>query len=518
MPVTLTALVRQPALGLAVLAAPHALEREISWVHTSELVDPTPYLTGGELVLSVGLWLGSGPAADREAGAHVTAYVDRLVQAHVAALGFGVGLAHDAVPAPLVEAAAARCLPLIQVPEETAFIAISRIVWEVLAADQYAELTRTFQAQQELTRAAVSSGAAGLVRRLAERLDGWALLLDAAGSIEHAAPAGAARQGPWLAQELERLRDVATPVSTTLSVDGDQIVVQSLRPGHRTRGFLAVGIAHRPTQEQRNVLNTAVSLLTLMLAQATALRAAESHLRTTIFDLLVGGELDRADRLARDLWGGLPAEPVRMLLVGGRASCRDELMEVVESAGAAAGERVFFAPLPNQAVIVYSAGGRIRGRALAAASAGQLVTGESAEAGLAELTRAQREADQALQAGRRTGRRYTSFAEIGAAGLFGLLATPQAVAFAESLLRPLIDHDVTGRGDLLRSLGAWLEHNGQWDAAAAALGVHRHTLRHRMRRVGELLGRDLDVTAVRMELWAGVQLLQARRDESAPSL
>jgi PucR family transcriptional regulator, purine catabolism regulatory protein len=82
----------------------------------------------------------------------------------------------------------------------------------------------------------------------------------------------------------------------------------------------------------------------------------------------------------------------------------------------------------------------------------------------------------------------------------------------------VIDHDVTGRGDLLRSLGAWLEHNGQWDAAAAALGVHRHTLRHRMRRVGELLGRDLDVTAVRMELWAGVQLLQARRDGSAPSL
>src|SRR4051794_14552692 len=88
MPVTLTTLISQPALGLVVLAASHALEREISWVHTSELVDPTPYLTGGELVLSVGLWLGSGPAAEREAGAHVTAYVDRLVQAQVAALGF----------------------------------------------------------------------------------------------------------------------------------------------------------------------------------------------------------------------------------------------------------------------------------------------------------------------------------------------------------------------------------------------------------------------------------------------
>jgi len=511
MPVTLAALVRRPALGLTVLTAPDALDREVSWVHTSELLDPTPYLEGGELLLSVGLWLGPSSAAGQAGSAHLAAYVDRLARTGVAGLGFGVGVAHDSAPPPLVEAAADRGLPLIEVPEATPFIAISRFVWEALAADQYAELTRTFQAQQELTRSAVASGAAGLVRRLAERLDGWAVVLDAAGSVQHAAPAGAAEQGPWLAQELERLRDVHMPVSTTLSVDGDQIVVQSLRPGHRTRGFLAVGTARRPTPEQRNVLNTAVSLLTLMLAQATALRTAESHLRTTIFDLLVSGELEGAGRLAHDLWGGLPAEPVRLLLVAGEASRRDELVEVADSAAAVAGERLFFAQVAERAAIACCTAGRLRDRILAAAARMRLTTGESSEAGLADLARAYREADQALQVGMRTGRRHTSFADIGASGLLQLLATPQATAFAESLLRPLIDHDAAGRGDLLRSLGAWLEHNGQWDAAAASLGVHRHTLRHRMRRVEELLGRELDVTAVRMELWAGVQLLDARK-------
>jgi purine catabolism regulator len=191
------------------------------------------------------------------------------------------------------------------------------------------------------------------------------------------------------------------------------------------------------------------------------------------------------------------------------------VLEVIDSTAASAGERVFFAQLPEYAVVLCSATGRARGRALAAATSDRLFLGESGDAGLIELARARREAEQALRAGQRTGRRYTSFAEIGAAGLLGLLATPQAVAFAESLLRPLVEHDVTGRGDLVRSLGAWLEHNGQWDTAAAALGVHRHTLRHRMRRVSELLGRDLDVTAVRMELWAGVQVLQAQRSATA---
>lgn len=505
MPVTIAALVRQPALGLTVLAGADALDRAVSWVHTSELVDPTPYVDGGELLLSVGLWLGPGLDVRPD---HVADYVKRLVRAGVAGLGFGVGVAHDAVPETLVDAAAEGHLPLLQVPRETTFIAISRTVWETLAADQYAELTRTFQVQQELTHAAVASGAAGLVRRLAERLDGWVVLLDAGGCVEHAAPAGASRQGPWLSQEVERLRDMTSPVSATLSVDGEQIVVQSLRPGHRTRGFLAIGTPGRPTQQQRNMLNTAVSLLTLMLAQASTLRAAEYHLRTTIFDLLVAGELDHAAALAVDLWGGLPRDPVRLLLVAGRPATRDELLEVTDAAAAATGERVFFAPHADRAVIVYPAGGCIRGRVLTAAAAShRLSMGESGEAGLAELARAYREADQAVQAGLRGGRRYTSFADVGALGLLGLLATPQATAFAESLLRPLIDHDTTGRGELVRSLRTWLEHNGQWDAAAAVLGVHRHTLRNRMRRVEELIGRDLDVAAVRVELWACIQLL-----------
>ncbi|WP_232668094.1 PucR family transcriptional regulator [Pseudonocardia sp. TRM90224] len=507
MPVTLGALLAQPALGLTVLACGEMAGQEVRWVHASELADPTPYLEGGELLLSVGMWFEAG-ALDGVA----TAYVQRLIDAGVAGLGFGVGIQHAMVPDELVVAAAERGLPLLQVPEKTPFITISRTVWEALAADQYAEVTRIAQAQQELTRAAVAAGPAGLVRRIAERLDGWALLLDAAGTVEHAFPAGAARRGGWLATELERFRDLSTPVSATLSVDGDQIVVQSLRIGRRNGGFLAVGSTQRLGQEQRNVLNTAVSLLTLMLAQSTALQTAESHLRTTIFDLLVSGDAERAAKLADDLWGGLPREPVRLLLVAGEPRCRDDLSEIVAAAAATAGERVFRAEVGERLAIVHSAGGRMRQRVLTAAAASEeLVVGESSEATIVELHRASREAEQALEAGQRTGRGYTAFADIGAAGLLSLLATPSAVAFAESLLRPLIEHDATGRGDLLRSLGTWLEHNAEWDAAAAALGVHRHTLRHRIRRVETLLARDLGLTAVRVELWAGIRLLAASR-------
>ena len=195
MPMTLAALLKQPTLGLTALTGADALRREISWVHASELADPTPYLDGGELLLSIGMWLD--PVADRSAQrAQVAAYVDRLVDAGVVGLGFGVGLQHAEAPVGLVDAADARGLPLIQVPEHTAFVAIGRSVWEALAADQNAEMTRTSTAQQDLTRAAVAGGASGLIRRLAQRLDGWALLLDAGGAVQHAAPTGADRRLP----------------------------------------------------------------------------------------------------------------------------------------------------------------------------------------------------------------------------------------------------------------------------------------------------------------------------------
>jgi purine catabolism regulator len=69
------------------------------------------------------------------------------------------------------------------------------------------------------------------------------------------------------------------------------------------------------------------------------------------------------------------------------------------------------------------------------------------------------------------------------------------------LLAPLRAHDAGGRGDLVDSLRAWLARHGQWDAAAGDLGVHRHTLRYRVRRAEEILGRTLDDPDTRAELW-----------------
>jgi purine catabolism regulator len=73
------------------------------------------------------------------------------------------------------------------------------------------------------------------------------------------------------------------------------------------------------------------------------------------------------------------------------------------------------------------------------------------------------------------------------------------------MLAPLDAYDREQRGELVPSLLAFLQHNARWEAASAALYVHRHTLRYRMRKVEELTGRDLSNPFDRMEFWLALR-------------
>jgi purine catabolism regulator len=68
------------------------------------------------------------------------------------------------------------------------------------------------------------------------------------------------------------------------------------------------------------------------------------------------------------------------------------------------------------------------------------------------------------------------------------------------MIAPIDDYDRVNGTELLGSLRAFLEANGHWESAAAAMGVHRHTLRSRMARIEALIDCRLDVARVRAEL------------------
>jgi purine catabolism regulator len=77
--------------------------------------------------------------------------------------------------------------------------------------------------------------------------------------------------------------------------------------------------------------------------------------------------------------------------------------------------------------------------------------------------------------------------------------------YCDSVLGPIEQGDEEYGGELLRSLEAFIEQNGQWEKAAREVYCHRHTLRYRMRKVEELTGRDLSRAHDRIELWLALR-------------
>jgi PucR family transcriptional regulator, purine catabolism regulatory protein len=508
-PVTVAELLADPALGLRLHTATAAVDRQIGWVHVSELPDPTPFLQGGELLLTTGLGLdeaGSAPGSVQE-------YVHRLADAGVVALGLGTGLSREEVPPDLVIAADGCGVALLEVPRRTPFTALSRKVSAALAADEYAGVTRTAAAQQELTRAALAPGApATVLDRLARLVGGWVLLTDATGAPLHAVPAAAAAHAPGLRENLDRLRGTRAPASAALSGPGQTVLLQSLGNGPRTRGFLVVGREGPFPAAERHVVNAAVLLLTLRLEQSRALDSALAVLRAALLRLLLTGAGSAVAEVVDVLGERLPAEPLRVLAVLGGPASRAAAVDVAADAAAHAGTALFSAELDDALVIVVPEDGgpvdRLAG--LPGRVPGSWL-GMSGPVPWSALADGVRQARQAAEHGRARGAGTTSFADLAAPGLAALLDPAATRAFADALLAPLVAADRAGAGDLVASLRVWLAHHGQWEPAAAELGVHRHTLRKRMRKAAELLDRDLDDPGTRAELWLALHPPAAAR-------
>jgi PucR family transcriptional regulator, purine catabolism regulatory protein len=507
MPVTLSHLVADSRLGLRVLAGQQALHQPVSWVHVSELDDPTPFLDRGELLLTTGLAI--------RRGSDLPAFVDRLVKGGIAGLGFGVGLSHDTVPSDLVAAAGASGLPLLEVPRRTPFIAISKNVSAALAAEAYAEVSAVNAAQQALTRAALGrDGVAMVVRRLSQLYGGWTLLLDPVGVVRQAAPASAAGRIEQLTGEIDRLRARGRLASASFSTGADHVVLQAL--GHPTRGFLAVGRPSPPDRVAGQVLNLAASVLTLTLARSTTLDLTQRRLRAGLLELLLGGPASPERQpsalgaaVAAQLWGRpLPAAPVTVYVLAGPPEALDSALDLIDGDAPGHPGAVFFAAR-DPYVIVLAEGQQPWVERLPTRLPG-LHVGISEPVPYDRLNDGLRQATDAVDYATRTDAALTHFADLAGTGLLGLVPAEPAQAFAESLLAPLLRHDEVHRGDLVRTLAEWLRHHGEWDPTAARLSVHRHTVRNRMRKVAELTSADLDDPGTRAELWFALHLLRHR--------
>jgi len=491
---TLRALLGRRDLGLRLVGDEAnlddgALDQPLRWVHSSDLVDPTPFLADDLTLLTTGSQFAEDEADE---------YVARLAARGILGLGFGTGVRRPQVPDRLIDACARASIPLFEVPYDTPFIAIARAHAEAIAAQTYARRTWALDAQRALAIAALRPrGLESTLSELARRLEHWVGMFDATGLLVHEHPHEALHPDD-LAGLTARATELITrggQAGQSLTLGTDSFTLFTLgRTGH-LRGVIAIGTASLDA-EARAVVTSVIAMAGLALEQNEQLDRSRRRLRSQVLASLL---LDDPT-LARRVLGSVPPAPIVIAIADADAPA-DAIADWWERRRADHGTAVFGGMSDAGITMVVSA--EDVGLFDELAERFGIRLGVSDPETYDAFSRAHAKANAALR--HRGGRAVDGtvhYSDTVATSILSTLVTDDARLVAESRLAPM---RADGR-ELEASLRTWLQHDARFESAAAELGIHRHTLRSRVTQASRLLDTDLSTFPARAELWA---LLQA---------
>ncbi|HEY1853595.1 MAG TPA: helix-turn-helix domain-containing protein [Solirubrobacterales bacterium] len=141
-----------------------------------------------------------------------------------------------------------------------------------------------------------------------------------------------------------------------------------------------------------------------------------------------------------------------------------------------------------------------------------LTTGRSRRcADPVDLYRAGSEARLAVNVGEAEGRSILAFEDTGAYRLLlpAMSDDPAELErFYAETVQPLADYDEQYETELVTTVEAYLDNDGNVAATAKQLFTHRHTIRYRLERVRELCGHDVSSTEGREKLGLGLKAMR----------
>lgn len=475
------------SLNLQVAAGSGALNRRVTSAHVSELTAPGDWLRGGELLMTVGLLLPMRLAPCR-------AYVSECARAGVAglALGLGHGLPYQQCPAPLRRAAEEFGVPLLTVPDETPFIAVTKWVFGTIAAQERADLQAAMEINRRLT--AVATGSAPLVALLSAWSQASAtpcVVCDGSGRLMGATEGASP-------QTVEAACEAAAAAAPAAGGGGFAMVGDFEVHTIGARVPLAqVVLGADMDTTSRSSSTVLVSLIAVDIERRELATQAQRQRRSQVFTQLLrpGIKRERAQQLAAGV--GLNAERYQVAVV----ACDDpEALAYRLQVG-----------LPEAMVRVPGATVEVAHHDLDALTATLqthargLACGIGAPAGPESLAVSAAQARSLVAVSARLGRIVAAGEGETVAMLLGM-GSPEAVrGFADTVLAPLDQLEPRERVELVRTLEQWLRSNGAWDPAAARLSLHRNTVRNRIDRIAALTGRRLDDGDARLELWLALK-------------
>jgi hypothetical protein len=365
---------------------------------------------------------------------------------------------------------------------------------------------------------AVQSGAGlpEVVRAAARVLDASLILTD--------------RGGATLAVAAKSPADEAS-----LSRDGAGVETVELRVADESVGTLRLRVRSDGEPPDDAVVRVVTTLIASEVERVRAPERASGEAAAAFLHALARGDLGSRDEaleggqaLGLDLGDGASVVALRahalvpvddgwrervlsIALRGARGTCPQAIAAAPEQAEAPGGEVVILLPGGDEAAarrttdaILHELGASLGGHTFA--------VGLSRVADAGELGRASAEARLACNVAEGdAGRPLLSFDETGAYRLLlsAMSENPRELQrFYAETVEPLVTYDEQYETELVQTLEAFLDNDGNVAQTAQRLFTHRHTIRYRLERVRELSGLDVGSSDGREKLSLGLKAMR----------
>ena len=508
-----------------VRAGSGGLDVPVRWVHVSEQRDPAGTLTGGELLLSIGVSLAD-PATD------LTGYLTALRDAGAVGLVVELGQHVRSLPDELVQAARALDFPLVELARSVRFVEITEVVHARILDSQSTRMRFTQRVHDAFRVLAVEGGGAARVLAEAASLSGQPVVLE---DLAHRALsfAGDASPATLLKDWTARSRQVPVVAHTTTG-GPEGWTTTPVGPRARRWGRLVVPRAVPGDDAAETlglVLQHAADALTVGRLLGDDPVGPELEAQGALLqDLLRSTTLDEQALRARARALGLPAGGALAVVVVGADPHRDtdtvdEAVDAARTAGVpavvgrvAAGRTGLVlwcrsaqhAPATVQRVVELLPGAQ-----------GQVIGAAGPVTAFADLSATLAEAAFVVDVAAATApggpRRIWRGTDLGARGLlWELRDDARVLSFVDAELGPLLALEEPARGTMLRMLLAYLDAGGVVTEFARAVRLSRPAAYARLDRLRNLLGRDLEQPRTRLSLHLALLALHQEADVGPP--
>ncbi|WP_433683763.1 PucR family transcriptional regulator [Nocardia sp. CA-119907] len=469
-----------------VLAGHSRLGRSVRWVHSSEIYEISPLLSGGELLLTTGLGLAGVDAGTRR---H---YLREIAGRGVAGVAFELGRTFDAMPPEMVAEASRNGLPLIALRAVVPFIDLCRAANTEIVSREVSALRLLNELARDVTKElAAGNGLAHLLARIGAAT-GCALIVTSGNGALIAAHGVDDDRSAWAAVEAA-------------------VASAPIRARENNWGTLTAGpgsVLDEATLAQ--VLEQSAPSLGLALTNSSAPTGRPQLAAMTLLaDLLDGKPIRQADLKVRGTAAGVPALSGRILVpVAIDAPDARIAARLLDTAAKELGRPGLVGEVhaTTYGLLTVERGGadavgaavRVLRKSFATNTVDgvTIVVGDPCEftavalTGSLQATRAALRLATLHRRDRLAGSPISTCRELATELVVESLPESERTRLIATTVAPLIAWDATHHSNLSRTLEVYLRHGASPTRSATALHIGRQSLYQRLDRIRELLGYD----------------------------